>query len=100
MRRKPTNPDSSLETVSSTARLYPDDVARHAGEHQAITGTMQEFLRRGLAAQLAVDEVLERARALVVADPGRWIHLGCGGELTRLQGVNRPVCTACGKTVL
>jgi hypothetical protein len=43
MRRKPTTTDTqtygtrqtSTSTVESTARLYPDQVARHAGEHPA-----------------------------------------------------------------
>jgi hypothetical protein len=30
---------------------------------------------------------------------GQWIHLGCGGELVRLQGVAHPVCTSCAREV-
>lgn len=59
--------------------------------------TLEEFLRRGQAAQAAVDRELAKPPTV---DPGRWIHMGCGGELTRLQGINRPVCTSCGKTVI
>jgi hypothetical protein len=61
--------------------------------------TLEEFVRRGLAAQEAVDLELERA-----ADPalgGHWIHFGpCGGVLTHLQGIAHPVCTRCGKDVV
>jgi hypothetical protein len=60
--------------------------------------TLEEFVRRGQAAQAAVDRELERAADQVVR--GHWIHFGsCGGVLTRPAGDPYPVCTKCGKEV-
>jgi hypothetical protein len=58
---------------------------------------MWEFVRRGQAAQQAVDELLAQPVTEVVR--GKWIHLGCGGELVHLQGIAHPVCTTCAREV-
>jgi hypothetical protein len=64
---------------------------------------LREFVGRVLAAQRAVDQVLEEHQnAPKRTDQvlGDWIHFGpCGGKLVRLQGLRRPVCTKCAKEV-
>lgn len=73
----------------STNPTHTDRAHLSSNVDAGTTRTLREFVRRGQAAQAAVDQVL-----------GQWIHRRCGGELVRLRGVARPVCTACGKAVL
>ena len=76
-------------------RTYSPELKTHAGEHPVPTPAA-----RYLVARLELAKYFgQRAAGNPQPDPGAWIHLGCGGELTRLQGIDRPVCTKCGRTV-
>lgn len=59
-----------LPSVLSSGRLYPHKVARNSKEHPALTGTVEDFLRRGLAAQRAVDTEIAKQLNRCLAEVG------------------------------
>jgi hypothetical protein len=82
MTQKPTATYQALATDQSTDQFVRETSAQIRG------------FRQGLA--------IGQQRAALEDDHqvlGRWIHLGCGGELVRLQGIARPVCTTCAREV-
>jgi hypothetical protein len=81
MRHQPTRPHYRPET-------------HQRGEWPALTARDLYAVAR---AELA--EYFSQRATSAQPDPGVWIHLGCGGELVRLQGLDRPVCSRCGKAV-
>jgi hypothetical protein len=86
MRHQPTRPHYRPETRPET---------HQRGEWPALTARdLYAAARAELAAYFT-----QQAAGNPQPDPGVWIHLGCGGELVRLQGLDRPVCSRCGKAV-
>jgi hypothetical protein len=73
-------------------RTYSPELKTLAAEHPVPTAAA-----RYQVARLELAKYFSQQAVGAQPDPGAWIHLGCGGELVRLQGIPRPVCTECGK---